>query len=195
MKKLAAAFAVSLLSTGAAQAAGNLLIDGNFDAFAGQVTLGSYTKIDAGALGAWTVTGVSVDLILGAYNAISGVSIDLAGSPGPGGLTQSFNATAGYTYTLTFDYANNGGTELNVGLGTSTHQITNLAPNSASYSWTANATGTQWVSFNSGTAGGNSGPVIDNVMLTAVPEPETYALLLAGLGVIGMLSSRRRHGA
>ncbi len=30
--------------------------------------------------------------------------------------------------------------------------------------------------------------------VTAVPEPETYAMLLAGLGVIGMLS-RRRKGA
>jgi hypothetical protein len=40
-------------------------------------------------------------------------------------------------------------------------------------------------------------PVVPNVLgyhlevTTAVPEPETYALMLAGLGVIGFLASRR----
>jgi hypothetical protein len=32
-----------------------------------------------------------------------------------------------------------------------------------------------------------------NVITTAVPEPETYAMLLAGLGMIGMVSRRRRN--
>ena len=38
------------------------------------------------------------------------------------------------------------------------------------------------------TAGGAYGGI-----LTAVPEPETYAMMLAGLGVIGFLASRRRR--
>jgi PEP-CTERM motif len=32
------------------------------------------------------------------------------------------------------------------------------------------------------------------VFLSAVPEPETYALLLAGLSVVGFMACRRRHG-
>ena len=40
------------------------------------------------------------------------------------------------------------------------------------------------------------GPVIDNVVLTEttppVPEPETYAMFLAGLGLIGAIARRRR---
>lgn len=32
-----------------------------------------------------------------------------------------------------------------------------------------------------------------NAMIAAVPEPETYAMFLAGLGVIGAIAGRRRH--
>jgi len=31
-----------------------------------------------------------------------------------------------------------------------------------------------------------------NVVLTPIPEPETYALMLAGLGVVGFVAARRR---
>ncbi|MYN17665.1 PEP-CTERM sorting domain-containing protein [Rugamonas sp. FT107W] len=34
-----------------------------------------------------------------------------------------------------------------------------------------------------------------NVVLSAVPEADTYAMLLAGFGVLGLLSRRRKHGA
>ncbi|MEY2653839.1 MAG: hypothetical protein RLZZ524_867, partial [Pseudomonadota bacterium] len=38
--------------------------------------------------------------------------------------------------------------------------------------------------------------LIDSVSITtAVPEPETYAMMLAGLGAIGFLSRRRKQAA
>lgn len=189
------ALAVTLaLSGGSAVAAGNLLSDGDFESFDSMVANGTYTKINAGALGAWTVGGVSVDLIQGAYNAITSVSVDLAGSPGPGSLSQSFQAIAGYTYTLMFDLANNGGTQLAVTLGGLTQAFTPSNPvTTMSMQWTAGVldVGTQWVKFDS-VAGGNSGPVIDNVVLTAVPEPGTYVMLLAGLAAVGFVAKRRK---
>jgi hypothetical protein len=42
-------------------------------------------------------------------------------------------------------------------------------------------------------ATGNGYTYIDNVSVTAVPEPESYAMLLAGLGAIGFMSRRRRQ--
>jgi hypothetical protein len=34
----------------------------------------------------------------------------------------------------------------------------------------------------------------DNVTVTAVPEPETYALFMAGLGLMGFIARRRKNG-
>jgi PEP-CTERM motif len=50
----------------------------------------------------------------------------------------------------------------------------------------------QWVDINN--SGNDHGLAIDNFTLsvTAVPEPGTYALLLAGLGVVGVVARRRR---
>ncbi|MEQ1600924.1 MAG: PEP-CTERM sorting domain-containing protein [Methylophilaceae bacterium] len=33
---------------------------------------------------------------------------------------------------------------------------------------------------------------VDEPIMTAVPEPETYALLLVGLGFVGLVARRRR---
>jgi hypothetical protein len=37
------------------------------------------------------------------------------------------------------------------------------------------------------------GPALDNVSVTAVPEPESYAMLLAGLGLMGAIARRRKQ--
>ncbi len=36
--------------------------------------------------------------------------------------------------------------------------------------------------------------MLDNVSVTAVPEPETYAMMLAGLGALGFMARRRKAG-
>ena len=33
----------------------------------------------------------------------------------------------------------------------------------------------------------------DVIVFTAVPEPETYALMVAGLGLLGFAERRRKH--
>jgi len=184
-------FVVAALASGAAQA--NLLADGDFESFDSLVASGGFTKVNPGALGAWTVGATSVDLIQNAFGSINNVSIDLSGSPGPGSLSQAFDAIAGYTYTLTWDYFRNGaGTDLGVTLGAlSTSFAAPTVITAGSLVWTAASTGQQFVSFAGGS--GNQGPTLDNVVLTAaIPEPETYALILAGLGLVGFIARRRR---
>ena len=187
---------LALLAGTAARADTNLLANGDFESFAPQVADGTYTTISAGStLGAWTVSGMSVDLIRNAYGAINNVSIDLAGTPGPGYIAQSFNAVAGTTYTLAWDYFKNGdGSTLTVGFGgNSTDYAAPAGVTHASLDWTASVSGLQTLTF--GTASnGVQGPVLDNVTLSAmpVPEPDSYALLLAGLGCMAWVARRRQ---
>ena len=42
------------------------------------------------------------------------------------------------------------------------------------------------------TGGDNIGALLDRVSITLIPEPSTYALMLAGLGIFGFNASRRR---
>ena len=56
----------------------------------------------------------------------------------------------------------------------------------------ANAGSSQY-SFNLYTNGNNQDYLVATMgSVTPVPEPETYAMLLAGLGLIGFTASRRR---
>jgi hypothetical protein len=40
--------------------------------------------------------------------------------------------------------------------------------------------------------GNNIGALLDNVAVTSVPEPESYAMFMAGLGVMGFIARRRK---
>jgi hypothetical protein len=41
--------------------------------------------------------------------------------------------------------------------------------------------------------GDNFGALLDNVSVSAVPAPETYAMLLAGLGLVSFMARRKRR--
>ena len=81
---------------------------------------------------------------------------------------------AGDADTLMGQYSFDGTT------GSTWHTMTGLAAGSYYYQITGNATGSQ----------GGFYSITSTV--TPVPEPETYAMLLAGLGVVGSLYRRRK---
>lgn len=57
--------------------------------------------------------------------------------------------------------------------------------------WTPQTSGTMQLSFWT-TSADNIGPILDNVLVTQVPEPATWAMLIAGFGLVGAAARRRR---
>ena len=120
------------------------------------------------------------------FDTVSGstytISFDLAANFYAGDLIKSVLVTApGFSQTYTFNSA--GRTALNMGWVTETFQFV--------------ATGTtSTLSFDSQT---NSafGAAIDNVKVSLdgttapIPEPETYALMLGGLALLGLRARRK----
>jgi hypothetical protein len=152
----------------------------------------------------WAVTAGTVDVVYpGWYNELCAAGgdrcVDLDGSNGQGGtLVKSLNLNSGVTYIASFDLAGNqrgaGPDNLILGFGSSAQSFA-LASNApwARYSITFNptASGAYTLSFQNG-GGDNMGAMLDNVSVAAVPEPETYALMLAGLGLLGFMARRRK---
>ena len=158
--------------------------------------------------GVWT-TGNSVDLIKsGEYNLTcadgSGNCVDLSGDHA-GSISQSITLAAG-VYTLKFAYTGNqldafGGPWPQVGftasVGAFNTHIGPLANNSSVFqTYTGNFTtagGPVTLSFVQDSGGDQyRGSILDNVLITAVPEPSTWAMMIAGFGLIGGAMRRRR---
>lgn len=68
---------------------------------------------------------------------------------------------------------------------------------SATYTYTANVTGEVSMVIgvvDLGDYNGTSELRVDNIAVTAVPEPSDWMMMLAGLGLIGLMVARRRTG-
>ena len=120
-----------------------------------------------------------------------------------GALMTEFATTLGALYTLTFRAgAFGGGTDtLNVLFGGVTRALTLTANNNAdttfnTYSYSFTGTGsTSALAFSTRGPGAGIDPVLDDVVVdvAAVPEPQTWGLMLLGMGMVGAgLRSRRR---
>lgn len=210
----AAASACAALFAAPAQA--NLLANGSFESPV--LAPASYLNITVGSEPAgfgWTVFDTGVDVfsngVLGSGIVASAgtQALDLVGFGSTGGLRQSFATTAGTVYRLSFDYANNAisignaSASVIVNDGAATLLSTSVSHNTSNTgnaNWTAfsaNFTGTGHVvtlSFDTTLGGGNGGILLDQVSVAvapAVPEPGSYALMLAGLAVIVFVARRR----
>lgn len=101
--------------------------------------------------------------------------------------------TSAATNGLKFEFGTSSGILAGVA-GGSTHNWLQYTLNN----FLLNASGTTRLSFTALGHDDGYGTSLDNVSVTAVspvPEVETYAMLLAGLGLIGVASRRRRNKA
>ena len=198
MRKIAIA---ALLAAPLLANAANLVTNGSFEANA--MPTGSWSIYPT--LTGWTGTP-NIELrnnVAGAaFDGVNYVELDTYSNSG---MFQDIATTAGAHYALSFAYSPRPGTgntnDINVLWNGSL--VTPLAGTngSGSHHWTVfnfdvvgGAGTTSRLTFNAAGVSDSYGGSLDAVSLTsAVPEPETYALMLAGLGAMVFIGRRRKQ--
>lgn len=196
MKNIVLLLALSALP-GLANA--NLLTNGSFeDTVQANGTWNVYTTI-AG----WTTeTGPGIEI----RNNVEGVAFDgnnfvELDSHANSSMFQEVATTSGVAYTLSFAYAPriNQSAETNIveaywngSLITSQTGFSATNNDWQTFSFTVTGTGLDKLTFKAAGINDSYGGSLDNVTLTAaVPEPETYAMMLFGLGLVGFAARRK----
>jgi hypothetical protein len=221
MSKYCVAAATLALCVGLIQAtasattlAPNLLINGDFE---NQPNWGNgasgdsgFTLLTGAAMPGWTIEaghGVTVHNT-SLYPTISGnysVNIDGEGLGGRNAdFYQDFVSAAGTLYSLKFDWSTwraNTSPNLDVSVtDTSTSSVLyhgNFAWLSGTHSESALFSGTGSalrlrIKESPASGGNDNAYMVDNFSVAAVPEPSTYAMILVGLSLLGMVATRRR---
>ena len=161
---------------------------------------GSFTAtVDASVADA----AAKLDFVIQGYRSLDGhntyedvLSLVINGGPA---ISGSFNLGGGGTSDVVFgdatavtvnQYGVDPGTNIgwNGGTTTITGLSFNLLAGINTFTFSYSAPG---ISNGKGQSIGDEGWGIKSAMVTAVPEPETYALMLAGLGVVGAAARRR----
>jgi len=217
MKKIIAMAALAAVSAGAS-AATNLIVDGSFEQLS-QVGPNSWALINQATLtadegvGAWTVGSAAgggsvagLEVRYGvAGDAQSGVRyIELDGNENDK-ISQTFNTVVGQTYSISFWFSDRTGVAGSsegwaLKAGTYTAGIPGGGFNTSGGNQWQHFTGTFVATSGSttlsmwGTGTSDSyGTSIDDISVSAVPEPATLGLFAAGLAIVGLSARRRRQ--
>lgn len=192
MKKIALLLVLAALPT---LASANLVVNGSFEddiQASGTWSVGPLTGWNSGAELRNNVAGTASD-------GVNFVELDHYFN---GSIFQSFTGLSGQ-YNLSFDYSARPG----VGIASNPIQawwngvllttvsasgIGQSGNNWSTLGFLVSGTGNDILTFAAAGTSDSLGGSLDNVILTAVPEPETYGMMLAGLGLIGFAARRRR---
>lgn len=161
-------------------------------------------QVGSTAITDWTVTRDDIDVV-GYWQAADGfVSLDLNGTPGVGGIAQAFPSTPGETYDVLFAQAANasdGGRISTMGVTAAGQSAQysfdctgrtaqNMGWTTRTWQFTAVDTTTTLEFYSLDTHDPYVGPMLDNVIVNAVPEPASLGIL--GLGAIGLMIRHRK---
>ncbi|MYM23277.1 PEP-CTERM sorting domain-containing protein [Duganella sp. FT135W] len=197
MKKLIAAAVVGLLSTSAFAAVPSLT-NASFE----DNTVGNgyaYGNVASG----WSFTGGgAVSHNYTAWNGVTASGDYFAVLQTAASISQTFTSDVGGVYSINFDMAlrsgYNAGQVVSVtldGNNLGTFPAASTAWGNFSTSSITLGAGAHTLSFQGLTQDhGDTSAFIDNVSLnvSAVPEPATYGMLMAGLGLVGFVARRRK---
>ena len=170
---------------------------------------GSFVTLYGGNTGiaGWTVGNVSIDYIGSYWQAADGSrSIDLNGL-GVGSVSQQFDTVEGQAYRVSFSMAGNPDnlpyekiltasagsvSGLDFSFNTSSAGATRADMKWTQYFFNFVALGSSTTLTFASAIGGNYGPALDDVEVSAVPLPGTLALMGSGLLGLILTGARRR---
>ncbi|MBL8315072.1 MAG: FxDxF family PEP-CTERM protein [Rubrivivax sp.] len=179
----------------------NLLTNGSFE----DETQANGTWAIYSSLTGWSGGAGGIELrnnVAGvAYDGVNYVELDtttnsLAYQSLATGSNQQYLLTFAYSPRENVGVASNGievfwnNTSLGQFTGTGAASGNNWTLKTATVFGTGGLTELKFVAYGDSDSFGGS---LDAVSLTAVPEPETYAMMLAGIGVVGFVAARRRR--
>ncbi len=200
---LIAASALALLAS-PANAATNILVNGSFET----PDTGSFVTDPSAS---WSTSNVDfVDNgFFGSGFAFDGSQVvDLVGIGTSGSLSQSFASVLGKLYSFSFRYTGNvrltpsaqtvaatitdgSSTILDTGSIAAPDGVGNSS-NWQLFSGSFVGTGNPLTVTFSGTGAGNEGAALDDVQISAAPEPSTWLMMILGFGLVGGALRRRR---
>jgi hypothetical protein len=199
MKKL---LAIAALLSASALAHANLVVNGGFEQY---TSVGAGTWATFGSGYGWTTAanGVEIRNAVAGF-AAEGVRFAELDTNANGSIWQTIHTGANQTLKLTFSYAPRPG----VSAGSNPIQVfwnnqslaTITGNGNQSSSWldfsygvTADASGSGVLKFRAIGVSDSYGGSLDNVSVTAVPEPQSISILLAGLGILAVMTRRRQR--
>ena len=174
----------AVVEVGGGTAGGNLLVNGSFE----QPGSNNWSGLGRGStyITGWVVTRDTVDYqstVLPCSHEY--FCLDLDGTPGFGAIAQTFATAPGASYTVAFDLGGNpdgpptvkqlrvsaAGQQADFSFDTSGRSRSNMGWTTKTWSFTASSTQTTLEFASLDTTGGLTGPLLDNVRVTAGAPP------------------------
>lgn len=197
LTSIAAALLLAALGTSAQ--AQNLITAGDFE----MATVATDSFETYSNLGGYAATLWGSDSSSGTHKIVDVAGNQFMQFGGGDSAYTAFGVGAGGDYTLSFDYVGSGFWALynqDASTYVSPGPLVQINGNGTESTLLTLSGSTNYKLFfgsiGAGLPGMTTGMQLDNVSVTAVtpvPEPESYAMLMAGLGVLGFMSRRRQQ--